>query len=79
MLDRFLSGSSYVFAITIVPSIAYFHGGGIDGIQLAMKARDISLTIFQERNILIFLLYYPVWHGPWIFWATTYSGSIYEH
>lgn len=45
------------FAITIVPSIAYFHGGGIDGIQFAMKARDISLTIFSRtERVDIFII-----------------------
>lgn len=53
----FFQGVLMFFAITIVPSIAYFHGGGIDGIQLAMKARDISLTIFSRtERIDIFII-----------------------
>src|SRR3712207_1145836 len=53
----FFQGVLMFFAITIVPIIAYFHGGGIDGIQLAMKARDISLTIFSRtEHIDIFII-----------------------
>ena len=47
LLDRFFPRRIDVFAIIVVPLVAYFHGGGIDGIETAMKAKDISLKIFN--------------------------------
>lgn len=46
----FFQGILMFFGITIVPMIAYFHGGGVDGIEMAMKARDISLSIFSRAQ-----------------------------
>lgn len=43
----FFQGGLMFFAIIVVPLVAYFHGGGIDGIETAMKAKDISLKIFN--------------------------------
>ncbi len=43
----FFQGGLMFFAIIVVPAVAYFHGGGIDGIETAMKAKDISLRIFN--------------------------------
>ena len=53
----FFQGVLMFFAITIVPIVAYFHGGEVDGIQMAMKARDISINIFSRKeNIDIFVI-----------------------
>lgn len=43
----FFQGGLMFFAIIVVPVAAYFNGGGIDGIETAMKAKDISLRIFN--------------------------------
>lgn len=43
----FFQGGIMFFAIIVVPTIAYFHGGGIDGIEMAMQTRNISLRIFN--------------------------------
>lgn len=43
----FFQGGLMFFAIIVVPAVAYFHGGQMDGIETAMKAKDISLRIFN--------------------------------
>ncbi len=43
----FFQGGIMFFAIIVVPTVAYFHGGGIDGIEIAMQTRNISLRIFN--------------------------------
>ncbi|WP_300394488.1 sodium/proline symporter PutP [Fusobacterium sp.] len=43
----FFQGGIMFFAIIVVPAVAYFHGGGIDGIEMAMQTRNISLRIFN--------------------------------
>lgn len=43
----FFQGGIMFFAIIVVPTIAYFHGGGVDGIETAMKVKNISLRIFN--------------------------------
>lgn len=43
----FFQGGLMFFAIIIVPAAAYFNGGGVNGIETAMKARDISFKIFN--------------------------------
>lgn len=53
----FFQGVLMFFAITIVPVMAYFQGGGINGIEMAMRAREISLNIFSRtENIDIFII-----------------------
>lgn len=43
----FFQGGLMFFAIIVVPAVAYFHGGEMQGIETAMKAKDISLRIFN--------------------------------
>lgn len=53
----FFQGVLMFFAITIVPIVAYFYGGQVDGIQMAMKAREVSLNIFSKKeSIDIFVI-----------------------
>ena len=44
----FFQGALMFFAIIVVPAIAFFKGGRIDGISSAMAARDISFKIFNH-------------------------------
>lgn len=50
----FFQGSLMFLAIIIVPGVAYFKGGGIEEIQAAAYAREISLNILKSGNIGIF-------------------------
>lgn len=47
----FFQGSLMFLAIIIVPWVAYFKGGGIEEIQAAAYAREISLNILKSGNI----------------------------
>ena len=44
----FFQGALMFFAIVMVPTIAFFKGGGVDGISTAMAAKDISFKIFNH-------------------------------
>ena len=48
----FFQGCLMFFAIIVVPIVAYFNGGGIDGISSAMDAKNISLNIFKYAKVL---------------------------
>ena len=48
----FFQGCLMFFAIIVVPVVAYFNGGGIDGISTAMEAKNISLNIFKYAKVL---------------------------
>ena len=43
----FFQGALMFFAILVVPAVAYFHGGRIEGIESAMAAKNITLKIFN--------------------------------
>lgn len=51
----FFQGGLMFFAIIVVPLIAYFNGGGTDGIKSAMEIRNISLKIFNGGGKIEFL------------------------
>ncbi|MBS9776004.1 MAG: sodium/proline symporter PutP [Fusobacterium sp.] len=48
----FFQGCLMFFAIITVPVVAYKIGGGFNGIEVAMEAKNISLNIFKYSKVL---------------------------
>ena len=43
-----VQGALMFFAIICVPAVAFFHAGGVDGVQAAIAAKQISTSIFSD-------------------------------